>query len=91
MSGNGPAPQREAVLIEHLWEFKNIPPSEGVRTSEWKYLRYINDRAIEELYHLGEDPRELRNLAQDPAFAIIFNFFASILNFIGQIAVLCFS
>ncbi|MGI6302873.1 MAG: hypothetical protein ACOX52_17705 [Verrucomicrobiota bacterium] len=29
MSGNGPAPQREAVLIEHLWEFKNIPPSEG--------------------------------------------------------------
>lgn len=69
VSGSGPAPQREAVLIEHLWEFKNIPPSEGVRTSEWKYLRYINDRAIEELYHLGEDPRELRNLAQDPAFA----------------------
>ncbi len=54
---------RDTVLIEHLWEFANIPPSEGVRTNEWKYLRYVNDQSIEELYDLVKDPRETKNLA----------------------------
>jgi len=54
---------RDAVLIEHLWEFPNIPPSEGVRTDEWKYLRYIDDPSIEELYDLRKDPGEMNNLA----------------------------
>jgi len=57
---------RDAVLIEHLWEFPDIPSSEGVRTNEWKYLRYIDDPSIEELYNLREDPRETNNLAVDP-------------------------
>ncbi|MEO0334182.1 MAG: sulfatase-like hydrolase/transferase, partial [Bacteroidota bacterium] len=30
---------RDTALIEHLWEFETIPPSEGVRTAEWKYFR----------------------------------------------------
>ncbi|MDA0196684.1 MAG: sulfatase [Bacteroidetes bacterium] len=54
---------RDTVLIEHLWEFENIPPSEGVRTEEWKYFRYVNDKASEELYNLKTDPREIKNLA----------------------------
>jgi arylsulfatase A-like enzyme len=54
---------RDTILIEHLWEFENIPPSEGVRTSEWKYFRYINDKSIEELYNLKDDPEETNNLA----------------------------
>lgn len=57
---------RDAVLIEHLWEFVNIPPSEGVRTSKWKYFRYVNDKSIEELYDLEKDPKEINNLAKDP-------------------------
>jgi arylsulfatase A-like enzyme len=56
---------RDAVLIEHLWEFPDIPSSEGVRTDEWKYLRYIDDPSIEELYDLREDPGEMNNLAND--------------------------
>jgi arylsulfatase A-like enzyme len=56
---------RDAVLIEHLWEFPDIPPSEGVRTDAWKYLRYIGDPSIEELYDLREDPGEMNNLAND--------------------------
>ena len=56
---------RDAVLIEHLWDFDEIPPSEGVRTQDWKYLRYVNDPTIEELYDLREDPHESRNLAGD--------------------------
>ncbi|MFW5831188.1 MAG: family 78 glycoside hydrolase catalytic domain, partial [Prolixibacteraceae bacterium] len=55
--------KRDTVLIEHLWEFEHIPPSEGVRTDEWKYFRYVNDKSIEELYNLKEDPRETINVA----------------------------
>ncbi len=54
---------RDAILIEHLWEMPNIPPSEGVRTDKWKYFRYINDERIEELYDLERDPSEANNLA----------------------------
>ncbi len=60
---------RDTILIEHLWEFENIPPSEGLRTAEWKYFRYINDKSIEELYHLESDPLETNNLIKDPNFS----------------------
>jgi arylsulfatase A-like enzyme len=59
---------RDAVLIEHLWEREDIPPSEGVRTHEWKYLRYVRDMTREELYDLRADPHESRDLAGDPAY-----------------------
>lgn len=58
--------QRDTALIEHLWEFDHIPPSEGLRTGKWKYFRYVNDHSIEELYNLEQDPRETQNLAGDP-------------------------
>ncbi|WP_460544549.1 alpha-L-rhamnosidase-related protein [Echinicola sediminis] len=60
--------QRDTVLIEHIWEFEEIPPSEGVRTEEWKYFRYVNDKTIEELYHLKKDPLEINNLINDPKY-----------------------
>lgn len=59
---------RDTALLEHLWEFDNIPPSEGVRTADWKYLRYVNDQSIEELYHLRKDPQETKNLAQEKKY-----------------------
>ncbi len=59
---------RDTILIEHLWEFANIPPSEGVRTKDWKYFRYVNDKSIEELYSLKDDPKEINNLAADPKY-----------------------
>ena len=55
--------ERDTILIEHLWEFEHIPPSEGVRTVDWKYMRYVNDKSSEELYHLAKDPQETKNLA----------------------------
>lgn len=67
VSGRRPSLGRDTILIEHLWEFKNIPPSEGVRTNEWKYFRYVNDQSAEELYFLPDDPKEINNLAKDPA------------------------
>jgi alpha-L-rhamnosidase len=58
-----PAEDREHFLIEHLWDFEHIPPSEGIRTKKWKYFRYINDPGHEELYDMVRDTDEIRNLA----------------------------
>lgn len=60
---------RDTLLFEHLWETKSIPPSEGVRTSDWKYFRYINDKSLEELYYLKGDPMETDNLASDSKYS----------------------
>lgn len=54
--------ERDTILIEHLWDFSKIPPSEGIRTKKWKYFRYVNDQTLEELYNLEKDPRETKNL-----------------------------
>ena len=54
--------ERDTILIEHIWDFDNIPPSEGLRTKKWKYFRYVNDKTIEELYNLEKDPQEIKNL-----------------------------
>ncbi len=44
-----------------------IPDSRGVRSVDWKYIRYVNvEPEVEELYYLGDDPLESRNLAHDP-------------------------
>jgi len=66
VNGDAETLSRDAVLIEHLWDFENIPPSEGVRTNDWKYLRYVNDPSIEEMYDLRADPEETNNLVADP-------------------------
>jgi len=63
VSGESASLGRDTALIEHLWEFDYIPPSEGVRTTDWKYFRYVNDHSIEELYDLRNDPQETKNLA----------------------------
>ncbi|MBK6282969.1 MAG: family 78 glycoside hydrolase catalytic domain [Draconibacterium sp.] len=63
ISGKEKSLNGDTILIEHLWEFENIPPSEGVRTAEWKYMRYVNDKSSEELYNLKNDSREINNLA----------------------------
>jgi len=64
---------RDTVLIKHLWEFKDIPPSEGVRTKQWKYFRYVNDKTLEELYDLQADPQEITNLARNNSYKPVLN------------------
>ena len=66
--GKQTAGLRDTIFIEHLWNFEHIPPSEGVRTDEYKYLRYINDQSIEELYNLKTDPLEENNLIEDVVY-----------------------
>lgn len=69
VSGKTKSLERDTVLLEHIWEFEHIPPSEGLRTKEWKYFRYVNDKSIEELYHLKKDPQEIENLANTKKYA----------------------
>ena len=63
--GGNPAKSRSSFLCEHLWEAATIPPSEGLRTKEWKYFRYRHDMKHEELYNLVKDPLEKNNLVNE--------------------------
>jgi arylsulfatase A-like enzyme len=56
-------------LYRHMDDFMHIERSEGVRTKDWKYIRYINQEGpvSEELYQLSADPLELNDLSADPA------------------------
>ncbi len=65
--------ERDTILIEHLWDFKNIAPSEGVRTQEWKYFRYVDNKSIEEFYNLKDDPRETNNLVNNKQYQAVLN------------------
>lgn len=62
---------RNATLIEHLWDNPDIPSSEAIRTERWKYFRYRLINAPEELYDLKNDPMEKKNLASDIQYAKI--------------------
>ena len=62
---------RNAILIEHLWDNPDIPSSEAIRTERWKYFRYRLINAPEELYDLKNDPLEKNNLASDIQYAKI--------------------
>jgi alpha-L-rhamnosidase len=59
---------RKEILFEHLWKLPEIPSSEGIRTSHWKYFRYRFIDTPEELYDLINDPLETKNLANDPLY-----------------------
>jgi arylsulfatase A-like enzyme len=62
-NGKAPAAWRTEFFYEHHFGPKIIPPSEGVRSERWAYIRWINaDPLVEELYDLRADPLEERNL-----------------------------
>ena len=53
----------QCVFFEHYAAYWGLHPFYGLRTPEWKYVRYYGDDHAEELYHLADDPHELDNLA----------------------------
>ena len=69
IEGKRPSVNRDTVLIEHLWVFDQIPASEGIRTTGWKYFRYVDDQSLEFLFDLSVDPEEKVNLAGDKRYA----------------------
>lgn len=59
-----PAP-RAGVAVQYYGKQQWVNPIRTWRTRDWKYNRYLVHG--EELYHLGNDPEEMTNLAGDPA------------------------
>jgi len=63
---------REDFFMEHdsVVKAENpIPDSYGIRTKEWKYIRYVNiEPEVEEMYNLNEDPFEMKNLIYSEDF-----------------------
>ena len=63
-------PWREDFFYEHRFAHPKIPQTEGVRTTRWKYTRYISVKPLyEELFDLQTDPHEEHNLANMPEHA----------------------
>jgi arylsulfatase A-like enzyme len=65
-------PLRDGFFIEHLYEHGpkapwHIVPSEGLRTRDWKYIRYVKQPGPggEELYNLSNNPLETQNRIHD--------------------------
>lgn len=52
---------RSSVLLEHLRGVSSVPTYCGVRTPGFAYVRYATGE--QELYRLGKDPHQLRNVA----------------------------
>ncbi|MCP5053886.1 MAG: sulfatase-like hydrolase/transferase, partial [bacterium] len=63
---------RREIFCEHLYNYPGIPKSEGIRTSRWKYIRYLDHPEYRELYDLQNDVLEARNLAKDRQYHQIF-------------------
>lgn len=59
---------REGMLYEYFWEaaFPQTPTVFGVRTEQYKYMHYHGIFDLDELYDLKNDPKEMRNLIDDP-------------------------
>lgn len=71
-----PTGWRKSWFYEYNYEkqFPYTPNVRGVRTDEWKYIRYPHgdgspDRHKAELYNIKQDPEETTNLIDDPRYA----------------------
>ena len=67
---------RTSWFYEYNYEkqFPYTPNVRAVRTDQWKYIHYPHgdggpDRHLAELYDVKNDPLELKNLINDPAYA----------------------
>jgi arylsulfatase A-like enzyme len=67
-----PADWRTRFFYEHHYAPNILPPSEGVRTQRWAYIRWLDAKPpLEELFDIQADPLEHDNLAGDPHQAAV--------------------
>ena len=71
----GDAPDWRQSLLVEFYSYENPMPwlvdmdYRAVRTARHKYIHWVKQPDLDELYDLQADPYELRNLADDPAHA----------------------
>jgi N-acetylglucosamine-6-sulfatase len=63
-----PQPWRDRIFYEYYWEqdFPQTPTMFGVRTEQYKYIRYHGIWDTNEFYDLQADPDEMQNLIDVP-------------------------
>ena len=63
-------PWRNRIFYEYYWEheYPQTPTMHGVRTDNYKYIRYHGIWDTNEFYDLNEDPSELQNRIADPEY-----------------------
>ena len=66
---------RDKIFYEYYWEydFPMTPTVYGVRTDQYKYIRYMGVWDQNELYDIKNDPDEIHNLMNDPKYQPIAN------------------
>ncbi len=67
--GQKPVNWRSSLLYEYYWEYNypHTPTTFALRTDQYKLIQYHGIWDTEELYDLAVDPKETRNLIDDPA------------------------
>ncbi len=70
-SGEKPSWRRE-LLYEYYWErnYPQTPTVHALRGERFKYIRYHGVWDVDELFDLKNDPREQKNLINDPAYTV---------------------
>ena len=69
VSSDTPQDWRTESFHEHFAVRNRIPAFEGLRSPNFKYMRYVDHDGKEFLHDLKNDPDELINLADDPKHA----------------------
>jgi arylsulfatase A-like enzyme len=70
LRGETPPDWRTDFFYEHLFDRRNIPKSEGVRTDRYTYVRWFEQQpVVEELYDHAADFDQVKNLVADPGHA----------------------
>ncbi len=64
---------RDELLYEYYWEFNypSTPTTFALRTKDYKFIQYHGIWDTDELYDIRSDPREMRNLINDPEYLAV--------------------
>ena len=65
-----PADWRKELLYEYHWEwsFPHTPTTFALRTDRYKLIQYHGIWDTDELYDISSDPKEMKNLINDPDY-----------------------